>query len=130
MMEIELLTTFVMGGVLYGAIETLWRGRTHWTMLVLGGICFSLIYLIASRSRLGRVRQVLLCAAVVTTLEFVTGAVVNVALGWGVWDYSDRPYNLCGQICLQYFLYWLALCVPGCVLARLLRRYLFGGGSV
>ena len=59
-------------------------------------------------------------------MEFITGAVVNVLLGWGVWDYSDRPLNLYGQVCLLYSLYWLLLSIPGCALARLLHRLLAG----
>ena len=32
-----------VGGVLYVLIELVWRGWSHWTMFILGGICF--IYL-------------------------------------------------------------------------------------
>ena len=128
MMQTELLAAFLLGGAAYGAIELAWRGHTHWTMLAAGGLCYVFMYLIASRTGLGRVWQYLLCAAAVTAIEFITGAVVNVALGWGVWDYSDRPLNLYGQVCLLYSLYWLGLSIPGCALARLLRRLLVSGG--
>ena len=36
----------VLGGLAYMGIELLWRGRTHWTMGVLGGVCFVLIGLL------------------------------------------------------------------------------------
>ena len=124
----ELLTAFVLGGAAYGAIELVWRGHTHWTMVLAGGVCYVFMYLIASHTGLGRLWQYLLCAGCVTAVEFLTGAVVNVALGWGVWDYSDRPLNLYGQVCLLYSLYWLGLSIPGCALARLLRRLLVSGG--
>ncbi len=128
MTGIELLSVFVLGGSAYGALEILWRGHTHWTMLIAGGLCCVAIYLIASRSGESRLRQYIMCAAVITTIEFVTGAVVNVALGWGVWDYSRMRFNLCGQICVRYSLYWLILSVPGCALSRLIRRRLFRRG--
>ena len=32
------LILFLTGAMVYGIIEILWRGRTHWTMAVLGGI--------------------------------------------------------------------------------------------
>ena len=33
-----------LGGAGYGAIELLWRGFTHWTMVLTGGFCFSILY--------------------------------------------------------------------------------------
>jgi uncharacterized membrane protein len=119
---LEIFTAFLLGGSAYGAIEVLWRGHTHWTMLLAGGVCFALIYLIASRLALPRWQQYILCAAAITTVEFVTGAIINRGLGWNVWDYSSMRWNLCGQICARYSLYWLLLSIPGCALARSLFR--------
>lgn len=34
---------FLIGGCLYYCIEILWRGHSHWTMAVVGGICFLVI---------------------------------------------------------------------------------------
>lgn len=34
---------FLIGGALYYCIEILWRGYSHWTMAVVGGICFVVI---------------------------------------------------------------------------------------
>ena len=42
---------FTAGGLGYGGLELLWRGRTHWSMLLCGGVCAVLIYLIAGRER-------------------------------------------------------------------------------
>ena len=36
----------VIGGITYMCIEILWRGYTHWSMGVLGGVCFALIGLL------------------------------------------------------------------------------------
>ena len=41
----EFFLTFLTGAVIYYSIEMLWRGRSHWSMAVAGGICFYLIYL-------------------------------------------------------------------------------------
>ena len=121
----ELLAAMTLGGVLYGFIELAWRGRTHWTMALLGGACFAMMYLI-SASALPPLARYALCAADVTAAEFLTGAAVNVVLGWNVWDYSAEPMNLYGQVCARYTALWFALSVPGCELARLLRRALTG----
>ena len=32
-----------LGGMIYAALELLWRGRTHSSMFLLGGLCFVLI---------------------------------------------------------------------------------------
>ena len=125
MIILEMLTVFLLGGSAYGAIEVLWRGHTHWTMILTGGVCFALIYLIASRSRESRLHQYILCAAVVTTVEFLAGIVLNLKLGMDIWDYSQRRFHLLGQICARYTLYWLILSVPACALARKLYTGLF-----
>ena len=125
MIILEMLTVFLLGGSAYGAIEVLWRGHTHWTMILTGGVCFALIYLIASRSRDSRLHQYILCAAVVTTVEFLAGIVLNLKLGMDIWDYSQRRFHLLGQICARYTLYWLILSVPACALARKLYTGLF-----
>ena len=38
-------------------------------------------------------------AIIVTVLELVCGLVINQWLGWNVWDYSDMPGNIMGQVC-------------------------------
>ena len=121
----EFCFVFLLGALGYGAVETLWRGGTHWTMLLTGGACFLLIYLNATRLRCARWQVWLLSAAEVTTAELLVGLLVNRALGWAVWDYSALPLNLGGQICLRYSLYWLALSVPAASLSRRIRRLMF-----
>lgn len=122
---LEFLFVYTLGAVGYGTLELLWRGYTHWTMLLTGGLCFSLIYLTATRLICPLWQKWVLCAAVVTTVELLVGILVNRVLGWGVWDYSSLPFNLGGQICLRYSLYWLCLAVPAVALCRWLRQLLF-----
>lgn len=119
----EYLIVCLLGAVLYGTAELLWRGWTHWTMLLCGALCFTLMYII-SGSKLKRAQKYLLCAAVITTVEFETGLLVNLILEWGVWDYSDMRFNLLGQICPAFTLAWLALSVPGTFLCEKLRKAL------
>jgi len=121
---LEFLTVYILGGLGYGGIELLWRGRTHWTMLLTGGLCFVCLYLIENHSRERPLRRCLMSAAVITTLEFLVGSLVNLRLGWNVWDYSGQPANLLGQICLGFSLGWLLLSAPALALCRLLRRLL------
>ena len=95
------LFLFNIGGLLYILIELIWRGRSHWTMFLLGGICFVFLGLINEVIpwQMPLWQQILIGAVGITTLEFLTGCIVNLWLGWGVWDYGGLPGNLLGQIC-------------------------------
>ena len=115
------LMAFLLGGLLYGLCELLYRGRTHWTMLLAGGLCLLLLYF-AGGMPLSLWQRCLLGMAVITAVEFLFGCVLNLALGLGIWDYSGRFGNLLGQICLRYSLYWLGLSLPASLLCGFLRR--------
>ena len=62
----------------------------------------------------------------VTAVELIFGAVVNLWLKWNVWDYSDVPMNLWGQICLPFSLLWVALMVAVMNLEKQIRFKMFG----
>lgn len=114
---------FSAGGIAYGGLELLWRQRTHWTMMLTGGACFLALYKLYGRfPRLSMPEKCVLGSLVITSLEFAVGCVVNLALGWGVWDYSSMPLNLLGQICLLYSVLWGLLCIPISTLCYVLRK--------
>ncbi len=114
---------FSAGGIAYGGLELLWRQRTHWTMMVTGGVCFLALYKLYARfPRLSMPEKCVLGSLVITSLEFAVGCVVNLALGWNVWDYSRMPLNLLGQICILYSVLWGFLCIPISVLCSILRK--------
>lgn len=101
---------FVCGAVAYPALEVLWRGYSHYSMALAGGVCCLMLYLL---HRLFFDWPLLLRAVggafVITLVEFIFGAVFNLLLGMAVWDYSDVRFNLLGQVCLRYFLLWCGL---------------------
>lgn len=114
-----------LGGGGYVLVELLWRGRSHVSMFLLGGLCFWLIGRLNRRGTMPLSVQACLGAMVVTALELVTGLVVNCWLGWNVWDYSGLPLNLLGQVCLYYFVLWIPLSAAAALLERAARRMLF-----
>jgi len=122
------LFLFGMGGILYVFIELLWRSWSHWTMFALGGLCFIYLGLINEVLRWDTPlwQQVLIGAIGITALEFVTGCVVNLRLGWGVWDYSGLPGNVWGQICPQYMALWPPISLAGIILDDWIRYRAFG----
>ena len=106
------LLFFVIGAVGYAAIETIWRGYTHWSMMLAGGISFLLFSIVAEKLR-GKslLLKAAVCGLCVTAVEFVFGVVFNLWLGMGVWDYSHVPMNILGQVCPIFSLIWIGLAI-------------------
>lgn len=101
---------FLIGGAGYALLEILWRGYTHPSMAIVGGVCLLAICFVNKRFRSKkRIFRAFICAASVTAIEFVTGEIINVALKLNVWNYSYMPFNIGGQVCLGYSLLWLIL---------------------
>jgi uncharacterized membrane protein len=114
---------FLIGALGYSLIELLWRGFTHWSMSLTGGVCFTAIYYMDSRCRnRPLIQRGLMGSAVITGAEFLVGCVVNRLLHWDVWDYSQLRFNLLGQVCLRYSAYWFVLSMPLCWLSGKLRQ--------
>ena len=71
------------------------------------------------------IKQGIVGACIVTALEFVVGMIVNVYLGWGIWDYSNVPLNFIGQICLPFSIAWIAVSILAVVVDDWVRYFLF-----
>lgn len=117
----------ILGGLLYLLIEIAWRGYTHWTMFLVGGICFVLIGLINEVFpwEMPLWQQMASACLLVTIVELIAGIVLNMWLGLGIWDYSQMPFNFMGQICLPYMGLWFLLSMPAIVLEDYLHYWLF-----
>ena len=114
---------FCVGAAGYFLIEILFRGFSHWTMALCGGLCLCLIYL--ANKRLARHSLFLraLCGSlIITAVEFAAGCLLNLYLGWGIWDYSQLPLNLLGQISALFSGLWFLLSIPVCIACSLLDR--------
>ena len=104
------LFLFLYGGTIYCLIEIAWRGRTHPTMFIVGGLAFLFLYNISMTLDIkSRLLRCALGAFGITLLELGSGIIINIYLGMGVWDYSSRPFNFLGQICLLYCFLWFLL---------------------
>ena len=123
---IEYVTLFIIGALVYMTIEILWRGHTHWSMGILGGILLILIGLINEFDRdIPLLVQAPLAAIIITLFEYYTGIIINVRLGWHVWDYSSLPFNVDGQVCLLYSILWMILGPIAALLDDFVRWKLF-----
>lgn len=123
MKKLRPLILFLIGGLIYVFIEFIARGRSHWTMFIVGGVAFFLIGCINEKNRkMPLVKQMAIGAIVITTLEFLCGYIVNLWLGWNVWDYSNMPLNLFGQICLPFTVLWFFLTAIAVILDDWIRH--------
>ena len=117
-----------IGGLIYSITEILYRGYTHCTMVIVGGLAFYLIGFINECIEwdMPLYRQMAIGAAIITALEFVVGVIVNLILEWNVWNYSNVPFNILGQICIPFCIIWFFLSLPAVILDDYCRYWLFG----
>lgn len=125
---IKYLILFLLGGHTYYGIEILWRGYSHYSMIICGGICF--IYAGLQNEQVEWDypfwKQVLRVEAFILSAEFITGCIVNFWLGLNVWDYSGLPGNILGQTCPQFALLFLPLSAIAIVVDDFIRWKWFG----
>lgn len=119
---------FLIGGCAYYYTEVFVRGWSHWSMFILGGICFEFFSLqkMAKWWNQGIVYQIFRCLAFLLIGEFITGCMVNLWKGWNIWDYSQVPLNLYGQICFPMALVFAGLCYVGIVADNWIQLNAFG----
>jgi len=116
---------FLLGGIAYGSMEILFRGYTHWTMVLTGGACVLTFYLLSDwMLAMPLIAAALVGAAIITLYEFSVGYVVNVRLGWDVWDYSRERFNIMGQICPLFSLIWFGISFTWMGAIRVIRYFL------
>ena len=121
--EIILLLIF---GITYCGIEILYRGRTHISMLFVGGLCAVSIGMINEITpEMNIILQMFIGAVIVTIIEFFSGYIINIILGLNVWDYSNLMFNYKGQISLIFTVIWFFLSAPVIYLDDKLRKILF-----
>lgn len=123
------LVRWLCGGMLYGLLEIVWRGYTHWTMMLLAAMlcipldlaneCFPWEFPLWTQAILG--------GLAITAGELLAGLVLNIWLELDIWDYSKLWGNFLGQICPLYAGLWCLLAGPVIVAFDWLDYWLCGG---
>ena len=117
------LLLFIFGGGAYVGLELLWRGRSHGSMFLAGGLCFLLLgRLCRTRPRLPWPLRGLVGAGIITMVELLMGLLFN--REYRVWDYRQMPLHFHGQICLPFFLLWVPVSLLAMGLYALAERAL------
>lgn len=101
------------GGSVYVCIELLWRGRSHGSMFLCGGLCTVLIGMLNEWA-----------PGLPLTAQMLLGFLFN--RSYAVWDYRGLPHNFHGQICPQYFCGWLGIALLAVFLDDGVRYLAFG----
>lgn len=129
---VKLILLFLMGGMIYFAIEVAYKGDSHYSMFITGGFCFLLIGGINCYfdRNMPLVQQMFFSAIIITLLEFISGVIVNLGFHLNVWDYSSIPFNFMGQICPRFFCIWFFLSLIGIFLDDFFRERMFGEEKV
>lgn len=122
------LVIFLAGGFIYGAVEILYRGHTHPSMFITGGLCLVWVGGLNSffKKDIPVIWQMIAGALIITGAEFVCGVIVNLGFGMQVWDYSDLPFNIMGQICLLFLCIWFLFSLPAILIEDYIRYGMFG----
>ena len=124
----QFLFYIAFGGILYYLVEWIYRGYSHWSMFILGGICFLFMYLQGSITEWEDPiwLQIIRCTVFIAASEFITGIIVNKWLEWEIWDYSDQPFQIFGQICLPFTIMFSALSFVGILLCGNISHWIYG----
>lgn len=119
---------FLAGGFIYGAVEILYRGHTHPSMFITGGLCLVWVGGLNSffKKDIPVVLQMVIGAFIITAAEFVCGVIVNISFDMQVWDYSDLPFNIMGQVCLMFLCIWFLFSLPAIFIEDFIRHGMFG----
>jgi uncharacterized membrane protein len=114
---------FIIGAIGYAAIEVIWRGYTHWSMMIAGGLAFITFSVVSEKLKKKNILvKAAVCSLCVTAIEFIFGVIFNLWFKMSVWDYSHIPFNILGQICPIFTLIWAGLAIAFLPLADALNE--------
>lgn len=128
----ESIVLWMTGGLFYFYLEIAYRDYSHYSMIICGGLCFLIVgtigdYILKNVKPAFKALVLIMFfgTLIITTLEFITGIIVNLKLDMGVWDYSELKYNVYGQICIGYSMIWALLSLPCVYILNIINIYIF-----
>ena len=116
---------FIFGASVYTLLELLWKGQTHFSMSIAGGLCFTYLSVLSTYFRNVSVFKLALIGSVfITFIELIFGFIFNVYLELALWDYSSEYLNFFGQICIRFSAYWFIISIPSLLIGKLIFKVL------
>ena len=124
---LKYLTLFLIGGIAYYFIEILYWGYSHFSMIIVGGLCFILIGSIDefSNKEIPLLLQMIISVLIIDIIELFSGIIINKLLLLDVWDYSSLRYNFLGQISLRSSIAWFFISLLAIYMDDLLRHIIY-----
>lgn len=131
------LTIFGLMGIMYVCIEVFfsaitgmqWRlvGQSSIWMFLVGGYLGLAVgfYSNIKKRYIKYPFDVLVGASLITFIEFVSGCILNLWLGFNIWDYSKSAFNLLGQIDYIHSICWILITPLIFWLDDVIRHYMF-----
>lgn len=118
----EYLILFLIGGIVYVFIEIAYRGYSHISMFIVGGLCFVLMSSLNEFPfKIPLILQMVISCLLITGIELISGVIVNILFHLNVWDYSLEKFNFLGQICLKASIAWFFLSLPGIYMGNFIK---------
>lgn len=124
----EYILLLCFAGYTYVCLELLFRGRSDVSMLIVASICsIPIIFLNNIFSfEMDFLLQVIICTFSTTGIEYLAGQFF-VNKDHQIWDYSNIPFNLNGQICLRFMIIWFVIAAIMIPLFDYLQYLIFDG---
>lgn len=120
------LILFILFGCFYVTIEVLYRGYSHWLMMIVAGVASVIIDKLNDYISwdIPLPLQALIGTVVILILELASGTLALTFLNIRIWDYSNLPLNCFnGFLCPQFALVWYFMAYLIIVLADAINYY-------
>ena len=82
------------------------RGFLHGPICPIYGLCISSMVIVLDNINVTLPLLLILATIVISTIEYLTGYILEKLFKTKYWDYTDDPFNIHGRICLHFSIMW------------------------
>lgn len=82
------------------------RGFLHGPLCPIYGLCISSMVIVLDNINVTLPLLLIVATIVISTIEYLTGYILEKLFKTKYWDYTDDPFNIHGRICLYFSIMW------------------------
>ena len=82
------------------------RGFLHGPICSIYGLCISSMVIVLDNINVTLPLLLIVATIVISTIEYLTGYILEKLFKTKYWDYTDDPFNIHGRICLHFSIMW------------------------